>query len=67
MRKAPIGKEFRNNFCFAYTALTRAQEKVVVVGSVRGVMKAMTADRNAERMTLLAHRLQETDALAKAV
>ncbi len=50
-----------------YTALTRAQEKVVVVGSVRGVMKAMTADRNAERMTLLAHRLQETDALAKAV
>lgn len=67
LRKAPIGKEFRNNFCFAYTALTRAQEKVVVVGSVRGVMKAMTADRNAERMTLLAHRLQETDALAKAV
>ncbi|MCM1217161.1 MAG: ATP-dependent RecD-like DNA helicase [Roseburia sp.] len=41
-----------------YTALTRAKEKIVVVGTVDAVMKAITDNRDGERVTLLSQRLK---------
>lgn len=52
-----------------YTAISRAKEKIVVIGSVEAIMKAISADRSAERLTLLARRLRDSvlKKLAEAV
>ena len=42
-----------------YTALTRAKEKVVVVGSKAAVMEAVSMDKNKERASMLSWLLKE--------
>lgn len=42
-----------------YTALTRAKQKVVVVGSKAAVMEAVSTDKNKERLSMLSWLLKE--------
>ena len=42
-----------------YTAVTRAKQRVLVVGSKRAVLTAVENDRTRRRYSLLAERLQE--------
>lgn len=42
-----------------YTALTRARQKVIVVGSKAAVMEAVSTDKNKERLSILSWLLKE--------
>lgn len=42
-----------------YTALTRAKQKVIVVGSKAAVMEAVSADKNKERLSILSWLLKK--------
>lgn len=43
-----------------YTAVTRAKEKVLIVGSKNAVRTAVENDKTKRRYSLLAERLQES-------